>query len=82
MTRRNLAPKGEFIHWVNVHSKFEAVTRCEPPDGVRCWLHTDPSNTISLMDARRHALDHPGHLVIREAIDRTQYYLDPIDAGG
>lgn len=50
------------------------VTTCDPPEGTGCWLNRSQVN-MPAAEAKRHALDNPGHVVTREAITRTQYCL-------
>jgi hypothetical protein len=52
------------------------TTRCEPPPGEKCGLQ-HPTTRLGVIDAKRHAQEHPGHLVIREITARTQYHVDP-----
>lgn len=47
------------------------VTRCEPPEGICCRL--GPTNDLTAVDAKNHALEHPGHVVVREVVARTRY---------
>ncbi len=58
------------------------VTRCEPPDGHTCPLQQQPTTHLTSMDAKHHAAEHPGHLVIRETVTRTQYHYEPDGPGG
>ena len=42
------------------------VTSCEPPEGTTCYLQRG-STSYAAADAKRHAFDNPGHLVVRES---------------
>ena len=70
-------PKLSDVWWMTV--TLLPVTRCEPPDGQACWLQQRPTTGATATDAKRHTLENPGHLVVREIVNRTQYHLDPAD---
>jgi len=72
-------PKLADVNWMSV--TLVPVTRCEPPEGVRCFLQ-NPNASFTSADAKRHALEHPGHYVLRETVTRTEYLFAPDDAEG
>jgi hypothetical protein len=57
------------------------VTRCEPPEGQRCYLVNGRADLTSA-DAKRHAFENPGHHVLREQINRTSYIYQPSSEEG
>lgn len=65
-------PKLADVQWITV--TMQPVTICDPPEGQACWL-SKGSVHIEPLAAKRHALENPGHTVIRSAITRTQYCL-------
>lgn len=71
-------PKTSDVNWMTV--SLVPITRCEPPEGQQCFLATRPSEYFTTADAKRHALEHPGHCVFREQINRTSYVYEPDDA--
>lgn len=52
------------------------VTYCQPPDGVVCDL-SDSRTDLTAQDARKHALENPGHVVYRDQLTQSRYILDP-----
>lgn len=67
-------PKLRDVYQLTV--KLLPVTQCSPPDGKRCWL-TSPTTRLTAAEAKRHALEHPGHEVLRETTERSRYVLEP-----
>jgi hypothetical protein len=61
------------VWWMS--ATLTPVTVCEPGEGNRCYLSQGRSG-LTAAEAKRHALDHPGHVVHRESITRTTYQLD------
>lgn len=70
--------QGKFrdVWWMTV--TLLPVTRCEPPEGQTCPLSAGLTG-VDIPEAKRHALENPGHVVVREATTRTQYHLDPAE---
>jgi hypothetical protein len=64
------------VWWMTV--SLLPMTTCEPPTGTHCFLQQS-TTALSPADAKRHALQNPGHLVYRDIVSRTQYHVDPED---
>lgn len=61
------------VFWLQV--ELRPVTRCEPPEGARCYLELG-STVPTAAEAKRHARDYPGHYVVRDQTTRSTYVLD------
>lgn len=55
--------------------RLRPVTRCEPPEGQRCCL-AEGSTLLTHAQAKLHALESPGHYVVREETTRTTFMLE------
>lgn len=69
-------PKLADVWWMS--ATLTPVTTCEPGDGNRCYLSKGLSG-LTAAEAKRHALDYPGHVVYRESVTRATYILEPTD---
>jgi hypothetical protein len=72
-------PKLADVDWMT--ASLLPITKCEPPEGQRCFLANGTPN-YSASDAKRHALENPGHYVFREQINRTSYIYQPATEEG
>jgi hypothetical protein len=72
-------PKLANVDWMTV--SLIPVTTCHPPEGETCYLQR-PSTGPTAADAKRHALEHPHHQVLRESITRTSYVYKPATEEG
>lgn len=71
-------PKLSDVWWMS--ATLRPVTTCRPPEGKRCHLEGG-SVWLTGTEAKRHALENPGHHVTREARTVTEYRLDPPEDG-
>ncbi len=66
-------PKTSDVWWMT--KTLTPVTKCDPPEGSTCFLSRGATG-YTAAEAKRHALENPGHFVERESITRSSYCLD------
>jgi hypothetical protein len=66
-------PKMSDVAYITV--TLVPATYCAPPEGRKCFLQNATPH-MSASDAKRHALENPGHVVYRESVTRSTYHWD------
>ncbi len=66
---------GEAMQDVLSAVSFSQGTVCVPPEGERCELESGVPAGFRASQAKRHAMYHPGHVVVHRSIRETRYYL-------
>lgn len=61
------------MHDVDVAVTFGQSTFCRPPEGQACELETGTGSVFTASQAKRHAMRHPGHVVVHRSLRESRY---------